>query len=118
MCWYKNISLCKCAYYRYRCKNKQNSVKIINGVGLFRQNLFLIVYFQLLLSQFFSCIGYRNTVVYLKPRLICKECQIRKNAAGCKLNHTFLRMTTFLDKQMLFDFRKVVIQLKKKRSIL
>ena len=41
-----------------------------------------------------------------------------QNAAECKLNHTFLRMTTFLDKQILFDFRKVVIQLKKMRSIL
>ena len=45
------------------------------------------------------------------------ECQIRKNAAGCELNDTFLRMTTFLDKQMLFDFRKVVIQFKKIRSV-
>ena len=41
------------------------------------------------------------------------ECQIRKNAAGCKSNDTFLGMTTFLDTQMLFDFRKVVIQFKK-----
>ena len=41
------------------------------------------------------------------------KCQIRKNAARCKLNGTFLRMTTFLDKQMLFNFCKVVIQLKK-----
>ena len=38
---------------------------------------------------------------------------MRKNAAGCKLNDTFLRMTTFLDKQMLFDFLKVAIQFKK-----
>ena len=45
------------------------------------------------------------------------ECQIRKNAAGCKLNDTFIRMTTFLEKQVLFDFRKVVIQFKKMRSI-
>ena len=45
------------------------------------------------------------------------ECQIRINAAECKLNDTFLRMTTFLDKQKLFDFRKVNIQFKKMRSI-
>ena len=45
------------------------------------------------------------------------ECQIHKNAAGCELNDIFLRMTTFLDKQMLFDFRKVVISFKKMRSI-
>ena len=50
--------------------------------------------------------------------MTCMEYQIRKNAAGCKLNDTFIRMTTFLDKQMLFDFRKVVIQFKKMRSIL
>ena len=45
------------------------------------------------------------------------ECRIRKRAAGCKLNETFLRMTTFLDKQMLVDFRQAVIQFKKMRSI-
>ena len=44
------------------------------------------------------------------------ECQIRKNAAGCKFNDTFLRMTTF-GKLMLLDFSKVVIQFKKVRSI-
>ena len=37
------------------------------------------------------------------------ECQICKNAAGNELNDTFPKMTAFLDKQMLFDFRKVVI---------
>ena len=31
---------------------------------------------------------------------------MRKNAAGCKLDDTFLRMTTFLDKQMLFGAEK------------
>ena len=41
----------------------------------------------------------------------------RKNDTGCKLNDTFLRMSTFLDKQMFFDFRKVDIQFKKMRSI-
>ena len=45
------------------------------------------------------------------------KCQICKSAAGCELNDTFLRVTTFLDKQMLFDFRKVVIQFKKMRSV-
>ena len=45
------------------------------------------------------------------------ECQIRKTIAGCELNDTFLRMTTFLDKQMLFDFRKIVIQFKNMRTI-
>ena len=52
-----------------------------------------------------------NLHFYLSQNLGCSsmECQIRKNAAGCKLNDTFIRITTFLDKQMLFDFRKVVI---------
>ena len=45
------------------------------------------------------------------------KCQMRKNAARCKLNGTFRRMTTFLDKQMVFDFCKVVIQFKKMRLI-
>ena len=49
--------------------------------------------------------------------MLYMECRIRKSAAGCKLYDTFLRMTTFLDKQMLFDFRKVVIQFKKMGSI-
>ena len=38
--------------------------------------------------------------------MLTMECQIRKKAAGSELDDTFLKMTTFLDKQMLFDFRK------------